>query len=140
MELHEIVIRPEGPFGTRIRGDTLFGHFCWQIQYEPGLVEGGLSSNIARYGEQPFIVFSSAFPRFESASDQVSYALKRPNVPLSWLFSSEGESGVAQALRRKSNKRRTWMLVSDELLPRSRQSAFLVGRRASQRGLGFSGF
>ncbi|MGC8907955.1 MAG: hypothetical protein ACP5M0_11025 [Desulfomonilaceae bacterium] len=125
MELHEIVICPEGPFGTPIRGDTLFGHFCWQVQYEPGLVEGGLPSNIARYGEQPFIVFSSAFPRFESASGQVSYALKRPNAPLSWLFSSEGESGLAQALRRKSNKRRTWMLVSDELRPELDKARFL---------------
>ncbi len=116
MELHEIVIRPEGPFGTPIRGDTLFGQFCWQVQYDASLVQGGLTSNIATYRERPFIVFSSAFPRFKWSSSTV-YALKRPNLPFSWFFPSEKTHGVAQLLNRKARKRQKWMLTNEDLTP-----------------------
>lgn len=125
MELHEIVIRPEGPFGTPIRGDTLFGQFCWQIEYDPSLVRGDLPSNIALYSKQPFIVFSSAFPRLESTSGQVTYALKRPNFPLSWLFRSGDNAGLARIRDLKLNKSRKWMIVTDDLRLDPRKALFL---------------
>ncbi len=116
MELYEIVIRPEGPFGTPIRGDTLFGQFCWQVAYDPSLAQGGLSSNIEHYKERPFVVFSSAFPRFETKTGKVVYAFKRPSLPLSWLFPTGGRL-PAEAMRvRKLNKRRKWMLMEQDLM------------------------
>lgn len=115
MELYEITIRPEGALGTPLRGDTIFGHFCWQVAYDPSLVQDGLSPNIRRYAEQPYVIFSSAFPRFDSDGSGIVYGLKRPALPLEWLFPSVDQDRLARARERKSNKARTWMLAGSDL-------------------------
>jgi CRISPR-associated protein Csm4 len=114
LELHEIIVRPESAFGTPLRGDTIFGHFCWQVAYDPGLVRNGLDEQISRYAETPFVVFSSAFLRLESAG-KVLYALKRPDLPLSWLFPSHEKPRSLFVREMKENKKRKWMLIGPEL-------------------------
>lgn len=94
MRLYEVTIQPQGGMGTPLKGDTLFGHFCWQVSHDPDLVKGGLKRQLARYEEEPFVVFSSAFPKFVEGG-RVFYALRRPELPLSFF------PGVAIKDRRK---------------------------------------
>ena len=113
MKLYEFILKPQGPFGTPLKGDTLFGHFCWQVRYDSNLLRGGLDHWIERYPERPFAVFSSAWPRLISRG--IRYALKRPDVPLQWLFPSQ--SGRATIIRdRKKNAGRKWLLVNEDLI------------------------
>ncbi|MCK5098439.1 MAG: hypothetical protein KAR45_10075, partial [Desulfobacteraceae bacterium] len=109
LEFFEITIKPLSGFGTPLKGDTLFGHFCWQTSYDPSLVEGGLDRQIELYKEQPFIIFSSAFPKVINNSKEY-YALKRPEMPLSMLF-KQGKSRFETRKQAKDNKKKKWMLV-----------------------------
>jgi len=57
VKLYEITIRPVSGFGTPLKGDTLFGHFCWQAAYDASILNGGLNQWIACYAEKPCAVF-----------------------------------------------------------------------------------
>jgi CRISPR-associated protein Csm4 len=67
VKLFVMTLEPQGALGTPLKGDTLFGHFCWQAQYDPDLINDGLESRLRSYAEAPFAVFSSAFPWLEGA-------------------------------------------------------------------------
>lgn len=54
MKLYEVIIKPESGFGTPLKGDTIFGHICWQTAYDKNLLEGGLDRWIDCYAERPF--------------------------------------------------------------------------------------
>ena len=110
MQFHEIGIEPRGGFGTPIKGDTLFGHFCWQAAYDASLIEGGLDRGLEMYGEKPFLIFSSAFPKIRSPKE--AYALKRPDMPFHMLSLAKGER-VERMRRHKQLKAKKWMLVED---------------------------
>ena len=109
MKFFEISIKPLSGFGTPLKGDTLFGHFCWQANHDPSLLEGGLEKQIKLYEEKPFAVFSSAFPKISDGPKQY-YALKRPEMPLSMLF-PPGSSRMETLKKAKENKKKKWMLV-----------------------------
>jgi CRISPR-associated protein Csm4 len=113
LKLYEIIIEPISGIGTPLKGDTMFGHFCWQVAYVPDLVEGGLESLIGSYAQRPGVVFSSAFPVLESG--QFRYALKRPDIPLSILFPSKSGDRIHAMKERKENKKKRWMLVEKDL-------------------------
>ncbi|HBD08002.1 MAG TPA: hypothetical protein DCZ69_07040 [Syntrophobacteraceae bacterium] len=115
MKLHEITIKPASGFGTPLKGDTLFGHFCWQAAYDPTLLNGGLDRWIAQYANKPFAVFSSAWPKFCLKNTQ--YALKRPDLPLSLLFKDTAKSDDRrkQLTERKANSKKKWVLISEDL-------------------------
>jgi CRISPR-associated protein Csm4 len=92
MKTIHLVLTPRSAFGTRPRGDTLFGQLCWAIRYRFGnqrLVDllGGYLSG------EPFVVVSDAMP--------AGY-VPRPLIPLSWL-------GDITAEERKSIKKKTWL-------------------------------
>jgi CRISPR-associated protein Csm4 len=124
VKLLEITIEPQSDFATPLKGDTLFGHFCWQVAYDRDLVEGGLSEALARYDEQPFAVFSSAFPFLRSGCG-ARYALPRPQLPLSWLFPDRESTLVNRIARRKALKARRWMLVDGGLSLGFAETAFV---------------
>lgn len=110
MKLFEFPIRPTSGFGTPLKGDTLFGHFCWQAACDASLLDGGLPGWISCYGAKPFAVFSSAWPRFRA--DKIRYAMKRPDLPLRLLFpAGAGESKKEVLARLKEDSERKWMLV-----------------------------
>jgi len=112
LKFYEITIRPISGFGTPLKGDTLFGHFCWQVAYEPDLVEGGLERALESYGERPFAVFSSAFVRLESGN--VRYLLPRPCLPVS-CFLEKGMTRRARYEAVKDLKSRKWLSVREGL-------------------------
>ncbi|MDD5207601.1 MAG: hypothetical protein PHS17_19380 [Desulfobacterales bacterium] len=110
MEFYEITLEPLGGFGTPLKGDTLFGHFCWQASYDDTLLEGGLDGQMKAYPDHPFVVFSSAFPKL--CAGKGVYALKRPDVPTQTLFATGGERLERMRLQ-KQLKAKRWMLVED---------------------------
>ncbi|MBW1691492.1 MAG: hypothetical protein JRI71_11805 [Deltaproteobacteria bacterium] len=113
MKVYEIKIRPISGFGTPLKGDTLFGHFCWQVAYDQSLLNGGLEKHISMYPERPFAVFSSAFPKLANSSMQ--YVLKRPDLPISFLFQPKEKEREKRILSFKEFKEKQWIVVKGEL-------------------------
>lgn len=114
MRLYEISLRLTGGLGTPLIGDTLFGQFCWQAAYDPGLLDAGLEGQLQRYAESPFAVFSSAFPRF-TENGRVIYAFKRPDLPLAWLSPPPSTSRLQRLEHLKEVKKKKWLLLEDSL-------------------------
>ncbi|OEU64697.1 MAG: hypothetical protein BBJ57_08095 [Desulfobacterales bacterium PC51MH44] len=106
MKLYEIIIKPVSGFGTPLKGDTIFGHFCWQAAYDASLLNGGLDKWIACYRERPFAVFSSAWPKLVD-NGKFFYAFKRPDLPLSFLFPplSDDRKKVFEELKENKKKK-----------------------------------
>jgi CRISPR-associated protein Csm4 len=95
-----------------LKGDTLFGHFCWQAAYDPGLLEGGLAARVSAYAERPFVIFSSAFPKLNDGSS--GYVLKRPDMPFT-SFLPAGVDRKQRIIQTKEIKTRKWMVVPNGL-------------------------
>lgn len=90
MTLIKFTLIPESGFASRLKGDTLFGQFCWMVYYRHG--ESMLETLLKAYEERPFIIFSDPFPP--------GY-LPKPTLPPSML----GEDPDTK----KQNLRRLWM-------------------------------
>ncbi|MDD3582064.1 MAG: hypothetical protein PHW74_13715 [Desulfobacca sp.] len=133
MKLYVISIRPKSGLGTPLKGDTLFGHFCWQAANDPGLLEGGLERQIAAYPESPFVVFSSAFPKLGDSLPQ--YAVKRPDLPLSVLFSHLEAERVARFEARKENKKQKWLLLNADLKLELTKMQYLTDSELGERAI-----
>jgi len=114
LKLYEIIIKPVSGFGTPLKGDTIFGHFCWKAAYDPFLLNGGLDKWIACYGERPFAVFSSAWPKLWD-NGKFFYAFKRPDLPLSFLFPPLSDDRKKIFKELKENKKKKWMKVNEDL-------------------------
>ena len=114
MRFYEITLAPRAALGTPLAGDTLFGHFCWQAAYDPALLEGGLEAQLARYAEAPFAVFSSAWPRI-TQNGRVTYAVRRPDLPLEWLSPPPAGSRYQRLVHLKEVKKKYWILLEEDL-------------------------
>jgi CRISPR-associated protein Csm4 len=112
MKIYGITILPTSPFGTPLKGDTIFGQFCWQAADDPALLTGGLDKWIAGYVDGPFAVFSSAWPVLQQA-DQTVYALARPAglTP----DGDEPQDRRQRIERNKADKKRKWLLVDKSM-------------------------
>ncbi|MBI4843635.1 MAG: hypothetical protein HY809_04840 [Nitrospirae bacterium] len=108
MKTFEITIKPLSGFGTPLKGDTLFGHICWQAAYDEGLFGMSINKLLADYAANPFMVISSAYPKLDDG-----YALKRPDIPLDMLFNFSGNNTEDIIARRKEFKGRRWMYVKN---------------------------
>jgi CRISPR-associated protein Csm4 len=114
LKLYEITIKPMSLLGTPLKGDTLFGHFCWQAAQTPDLLNHGLDHWIKVYHEKPFLILSSAYPRFVDGV-RSRYALKKPDLPASF-FHAEKLPCREWAEKRKDLKKRTWVWVNQDLM------------------------
>lgn len=123
MKLYAITLKPISGFGTSLKGDTLFGHFCWQAAYDASLVEGGLDNQIAIYPEKPFAIFSSAFPKLEKESGTI-FVLKRPDLPFSFMLPPQKDK-AEDIIQRKNFKNKKWMLVDENLHLDLKAAAFI---------------
>lgn len=109
MKVYEIILKPVSGFGTPLKGDTIFGHFCWQLAYDTSLCKISFEEAIKMYPEKPFSVFSSAYPGFCTGAE-LTYAFRTPALPLDRLF--EPLEDKRQWLKkRKEYKALRWMLV-----------------------------
>ena len=111
MKVYEITIKPLSGFGTPLKGDTIFGHFCWQIAYDETLVGKTLDDLLSSYETKPFAVFSSAYPKF-CTGDRYQYALKTPDMPPDKIFSLS-EDVKLRIKERKKYKKKTWMILQE---------------------------
>ncbi|PIE68199.1 MAG: hypothetical protein CSA23_00155 [Deltaproteobacteria bacterium] len=109
MKFYEINITPTSPFGTLLKGDTIFGHFCWQAAHDPDLLAGGLDTRIQHYTESPFAVFSSAFPKIENGS--VRYFLPRPEAVMMDRNLIGATTRKTRLLEGKKLKKKRWMAL-----------------------------
>lgn len=112
MKTYEIVIKPLSGFGTPLKGDTIFGHFCWQIAYNQHLIGKSLDNLLSDYQTKPFAIFSSAYPRF-CVGDSCYYALKRPDLPMNMVFTLPDDK-KKNIERRKELKAKRWMILQKD--------------------------
>ncbi|MDI6781275.1 MAG: hypothetical protein QME49_04115 [bacterium] len=110
MKIYEITIKPITGFGTPFKGDTIFGHFCWQIAYDSKLSSIPIDELMASYQEKPFAVFSSMYPKFV-VREKYCYTFIKPNLSMDKLFNLSGEK--EQIEQRKEIKKKKWMLIEE---------------------------
>jgi len=134
VKLYEIILKPQSGFATPLKGDTLFGCFCWQAALDKEILDGGLDRWVSCYGERPAVVFSSAWPCFAEAKGN-TYALKRPELPPSMLFADQGKSLKERMLARKDNQKKRWMLTSAPLAINLGHTTFLDDGELSRKAL-----
>lgn len=114
MKLYEIIIKPVTGFGTPMKGDTLFGHFCWQAAYDDTLLNGGFAHWLELYASRPFAVFSSAIPRIVDGQTTL-YALKRPELPFNWFFPKPCQDKAERIDKHKTLKKARWLVLQNSL-------------------------
>lgn len=112
MKTYIIKVKPLTGFGDQIKGDTLFGHICWQIKYDSAVLGKSLEEFLRDYDQNPFVVISSAYPVYKN-----TVYLKRPSLPLNMLFDMPEEEIVE---RRKELKRKNYFPYSQPLKPLKR--------------------
>ena len=112
MKVYEITIKPLSGFGTPLKGDTIFGHFCWQIAYDETLVGETLDELLSNYQTKPFVVFSSAYPKF-CVGDKYQYAFKTPDMPPDKIFILS-EDVRLRIKERKEYKKKRWMILQED--------------------------
>lgn len=112
MKLHAFIIEPLSAFGTPLKADTLFGHFCWQAAHDPELLNEPLDALIDHYDQRPFVIFASAMPCLPSVD--TPYAVPRPQLPIRQLFPAKG-SRMETILAAKERKQCKWLLVDRDL-------------------------
>ena len=113
MKIYAITIKPQSAFGTPLKGDTLFGHFCWQAVYDETLLSKSFDHWIDLYPERPFAVFSSAWPQIVSSDCKAVYCLPRPAMPSAFPEGMERRERVEQ---RKKEKKKKWLLLEQDNL------------------------
>ncbi len=109
MKVYELYIKPRSGCGTPLKGDTIFGQFCWQLLYDERLAAVPFSDLVAQYAERPFVVFSSAYPAIR-AGDSSRYAFRKPALPYQEFF-DDGEDKRSLIKNRKLFRKKRWMLV-----------------------------
>lgn len=111
VKTYEITIKPLSGFGTPLKGDTIFGHFCWQLIYDKAMSDSVLQKLFAAYEDRPFAVFSSAYPKYH-ADGTYRYAFRTPSLPPDQIFPMP-EVKREKIIRRKEMKGRRWMIVRE---------------------------
>lgn len=112
MKFYGITIQPLSQFGTPLKGDTLFGHFCWQAAVDSDLLTGGLDKWIDCYDSNPFAVFSSAWPVLMRDNKTV-YAMSRPSG-----LQTDDDAKLdrrEKIERNKIAKKQKWLLINQDL-------------------------
>lgn len=113
MKTYVVKFRPKSSFGTALKGDTIFGHLCWQAANDNNLFGAPLVDLLADYHVEPFLVASSAV----ISLDDGSFTLKKPSLP-HFLFKkrldvSGNPLDKNDLLKeRKKEKARKWFFVS----------------------------
>lgn len=94
MKLYKISITPTSNFATHLKGDTLFGQFCWAIRLSLG--QKRLSTLLSEYESRPFVVISDAFAK--------GY-LPKPTLPSAYLKENSD--------KKKENRKKIWLNLDD---------------------------
>ena len=123
MKVYEVVLKPLSGFGTPLKGDTVFGHVCWQIAHDDQLANSNIEYLLAMYHEKPFAVFSSAVARF-FVDSEYCYAFAAPALPIGKLPGLQG--GKREIIeKRKELKQKKWLVLRESDLCITLQNAML---------------
>jgi CRISPR-associated protein Csm4 len=125
MKTYEITIKPISGFGTPLKGDTIFGHICWQAAHDDSLFGASLAEFLSEYTSKPFLITSSAYLKFFENNKPV-YAFKRPDMPLDAVFNIKGKDKKTLIKERKLLKNKKWMLVCKDNSIQSFKAAEIV--------------
>ncbi len=126
MKLYQLTIKPLSPFGTPLKGDTIFGHVCWQAAYDAALLNGSLDEWIKKYDKEPFAVCSSAFPLLAGKESGGDIAFPRPQLPSGFLTGSfDNSKRCEKMIARKKLKNKKWLLVGEDLKLQFRPQALM---------------
>lgn len=132
MKVYEIIIQPATGFGTPLKGDTIFGHLCWQIAYDEALLGTKLTDLLAAYHEKPFAVLSSAYPSFVREGIR-HYAARSPSLPMDWMFSLPADK-KEKIKKRKEYKKKVWMVLEkDKPFSSFKETQFLDDSELAQK-------
>jgi CRISPR-associated protein Csm4 len=112
LKVFDITIKPVSGFGTPLKGDTIFGHFCWQIAYDQQLIGKSLDDLLANYHTRPFAIFSSAYPKF-CVGTKYLYIFKTPDLPPDALFVLPDDK-KHKVEKRKEYKAKRWMALMED--------------------------
>lgn len=109
MKVFQVILKPRTGFGTPLKGDTLFGHLCWQIYYDPKLLGFSLTELLKDYANEPFMIVSCAYPYVKDSSAKGKIFLKRPSLPIHFLY--RDKLSPEELIRdRKKLKRKNWFV------------------------------
>jgi len=61
MQTYKIKWQPVSSLGTELQSDTIFGHFCWSVNFLYG--EESLKKMLQELAKEPILLFSSGFPQ-----------------------------------------------------------------------------
>jgi len=114
LKLYRFIIRLKGGLATPLKGDTLFGQYCWQVAHDPALIQGDLGNWIKTYPESPWAVFSSAFPCFTFVNEYL-FAFRKPDLPLNFYFGKLPAEREERYQLTKSIKKTKWLMVGEGL-------------------------
>jgi len=106
MKVYKVSIKPLSNFGTPLKGDTIFGHICWQIFYNKDLFGKSLVDLLSYYSTEPFMIVSSAYPETDG-----TIFLKRPDMPIEDIFDFKFMDKKDIISARKELKKKRWMVV-----------------------------
>jgi len=106
MNVYKITIEPVSNFGTPLKGDTLFGHICWQIYYNEKVFGKSLADILKDYNSDPVMVISSAYPQIKN-----TIFFNRPDLPISDLLDLRSKDKREIIKERKNLKKKRWMAV-----------------------------
>jgi len=105
MKLYKSTITPSSNFATSLKGDTLFGQFCWAYRYTFGKEK--LESLLETYEDKPFLIISDAF---------IKKHLPKPNLPARFIQEESKVLATAESIKqRKENKKKIWLDIDDFL-------------------------
>jgi len=110
LKVYQVNIRPLTGFGIPIKGDTLFGHLCWQLYYDSNLVGKSLESLLTDYSVNPFCIISSAFPFVNG-----KVYLKKPSLPMHILYKKYSDEELIS--KRKDLKKEMYFKLELPLSP-----------------------
>jgi len=100
VKTYELILKPLSGFGTPLKGDTIFGQFCWQILEYQSKIGKNLDQLLIKYDREPFIVFSSAIPRYKS-NGRYYYVFKAPTMP-KFLMGIEDKEKIEDRQKKKN--------------------------------------
>ena len=80
MKIYEFTLKPQSGFGTPLKGDTIFGQFCWHLIEMQNENIKAIEFYLNKNEEEPFFIFSTAIPK-EKVNGYYHYAFKIPTVP-----------------------------------------------------------
>jgi len=112
MNSYCFVLKFKTPLGTPLKGDTLFGHICWQIAYDKGLFNRSIEELLSNYEQSPFCVVSSGFPVIKH-NDRYFFLFPKPSLPLEMLFADQLSDDDDFIKNRKIYKKKKWMILDN---------------------------